>query len=38
MMKESKIQLTKDDRIRTIIIEGYIRQFDKRDWNVHVPK
>jgi len=31
MMKESKIQLTKDDRIRTIIIEGYSRQFDKTD-------
>ena len=30
-MKESNIQLTKDDRIRTIIIEGYSRQFDKRD-------
>jgi len=37
-MKENNIQLTNDDRIRTIIIARYSRQFDKRDWNVYVPK
>lgn len=31
IVKENNIQLMKDDRIRTIITEGYSRQFDHRD-------